>query len=121
MPDEKAEAVATYTVRGREEALAAPRHASLPRQPDRVRRNQLLSPRRSTVLREPRRAASRRHGPHRQADLGGAARPCYNRPRTLLFSTPLGVCDKIQEVRTSSFRRANFRPVAGLRSRLVGM
>jgi hypothetical protein len=29
MPDEKAEAVATYTARGREDAPAAPRHASL--------------------------------------------------------------------------------------------
>jgi hypothetical protein len=28
-PDEKAEAVATYTARGREDARAAPRHASL--------------------------------------------------------------------------------------------
>ena len=29
MPDEKAVAVATYTARGREDAPAAPRHASL--------------------------------------------------------------------------------------------
>jgi hypothetical protein len=29
MPDEKAEAVATYTARGREDAPAAPRHAIL--------------------------------------------------------------------------------------------
>ena len=29
MPDEKAEVVATYTARGREDAPAAPRHASL--------------------------------------------------------------------------------------------
>jgi hypothetical protein len=29
MSDEKAEAVATYTARGREDAPAAPRHASL--------------------------------------------------------------------------------------------
>jgi hypothetical protein len=54
MPDEKAEAVAPYTVPGREGVPASPR------QPDRVRRNQRLSPRRSTALREPRRAASRR-------------------------------------------------------------
>jgi hypothetical protein len=87
MPDEMAEAVATYTARGREDAPAAPRHG----QPDRVRRNQPLSPRRSTAFREQGCAASRCHGPHRQADLGGAARPCYNRPRTLLFSTLLVV------------------------------
>jgi hypothetical protein len=29
MPDEKAEVVATYSARGREDAPAAPRHASL--------------------------------------------------------------------------------------------
>jgi hypothetical protein len=75
MRDEKAEAVATCTARGREDAPAASRHAGLIVF---VEIN-CFRPRRSTALREPRRAASRRHGPHRQAGLGGAARPCYNR------------------------------------------
>ena len=56
MPHEKAAVVATeHCARLRRCAGSAS-----PRQPDRVRRNQLLSPQRSTALREPRRAASRR-------------------------------------------------------------
>jgi hypothetical protein len=86
MPDEKAEAVATYTAQPRRCAGSAS-----PRQPDRVRRDQLHSPG------DPQHCASQgvqlpvATAHTGKADLGGAARPCYNLPRTLLFSTPLGV------------------------------
>jgi hypothetical protein len=106
MPDEKAEAVATYA-RGREDAPAAPR------QPDRVRRNQLLWPRRSTALREPRSGASRRHGPTGKL-TSAALRGLATTGQERCFSAPARRLRINQEFCTGGHRTSVFVRQVGL-------